>query len=71
MDRKNLQRPWKRVKANKGALGVDGMLIEAFTEFARSHWADIRQALLDGTYQPQQVRRCAYPKVEGGCGSWG
>jgi len=66
LDRKNLQRAWKRVKANHGAPGVDGMPIEAFTEFARSHWADIRQALREGTYQPQPVRRVMIPKPGGG-----
>ena len=66
LDRKNLQRAWKRVKANKGAPGVDGMRIADFTEYARSHWAGIRQALLDGTYQPQPVRRVSIPKPGGG-----
>ena len=66
LDRENLQRAWKRVKTNKGAPGIDGMRIEDFTEFARSHWADIRQALFDGTYQPQPVRRVLIPKPSGG-----
>lgn len=62
----NMRRAWKRVKANKGAPGVDGMPIEDFTEFACSNWADIRQALLDGTYEPQPVRRVMIPKASGG-----
>ena len=66
LDRANMQRAWKRVKANKGAPGVDGMRIEEFAEFARSHWADIRQALRDGTYRPQPVRRVSIPKPNGG-----
>jgi RNA-directed DNA polymerase len=57
---------WKRVKANKGAPGSDGMPIEDFAEYARSHWAAIRQALCDGTYQPQPVRRVSIPKPGGG-----
>jgi hypothetical protein len=39
---------WKRVKANKGAAGVDGMSIDAFPEFARHHWERIRSALEKG-----------------------
>lgn len=66
VDRANLQRAWKRVKANRGAPGSDGMPIEDFTEYARSHWAAIRQALCDGTYQPQPVRRVGIPKPGGG-----
>ena len=64
--RENLQRAWKRVKSNKGAPGVDGMAIEDFAEFARSNWPDIRQALRDGSYQPQPVRRVSIPKPNGG-----
>jgi len=66
VDRANLQRAWKRVKANRGAPGSDGMPIEDFAAFARSHWAAIREALCDGTYQPQPVRRVTIPKPGGG-----
>jgi RNA-directed DNA polymerase len=66
LDSANLQRAWKRVKANKVAPGVDGMHIEDFAEFARSSWPEIRQALCDGSYQPQPVRRVSIPKPNGG-----
>jgi RNA-directed DNA polymerase len=62
----NLRRAWKRVKANKGAPGVDGMRIEDFAEYARSRWPAIRQALRDGSYRPQPVRRVRIPKPSGG-----
>ena len=62
----NLRRAWKRVKANRGAPGVDGMRIEDFPEFARGHWPGIRQALHDGSYRPQAVRRVMIPKPSGG-----
>ena len=61
----NLQRAWKQVKANQGAPGVDGMPLEDFPVFARTHWSTVRQALLDGTYQPAPVRRVAIPKPGG------
>ncbi|MEN8133695.1 MAG: hypothetical protein ABFS45_26765 [Pseudomonadota bacterium] len=38
LDRENVRRAWKRVKANRGAPGLDGMAIEDFPEFARSNW---------------------------------
>jgi RNA-directed DNA polymerase len=66
VDRANMRRAWKRVKANKGAPGSDGMTLEDFPTFARSHWSTIRQDLLDGTYQPQPVRRVSIPKPNGG-----
>ena len=66
MDPANMRRAWKRVKANKGAPGSDGMTLEDFPIFARSHWSAVRQDLLDGTYQPQPVRRVSIPKPNGG-----
>ncbi|MDP2735239.1 MAG: group II intron reverse transcriptase/maturase, partial [bacterium] len=62
----NMQAAWKRVKANKGAAGVDGMSIEAFLEFARDEWEKIREKLLAGRYQPSPVRRVEIPKATGG-----
>ena len=62
----NMRGAWKRVKANQGAPGIDGMTLKDFPAFARLHWPSIRQALLDGSYQPQPVRRVAIPKPHGG-----
>jgi len=66
LDPVNLRRAWKRVKANRGAPGMDGMCIEDFPAFARSHWAEIRQQLERGAYEPQPVRRVSIPKPGGG-----
>src|SRR3989304_9048563 len=66
LSRENMQAAWKRVKANKGAAGVDGMSIEAFLDFARDAWENIRKELLAGTYQPSPVRRVEIPKSTGG-----
>ena len=62
----NMRRAWARVKANQGAPGIDGMPVEDFPEFARAHWPAIRQALIDGSYRPQPVRRVTIPKPGGG-----
>jgi len=61
----NLRQAWRRVKANHGAPGVDGMTIEDFPAFVREHWPRIRQALRDETYQPAPVRRTEIPKRHG------
>jgi RNA-directed DNA polymerase len=65
MDPANLRRAWKQVKANQGAPGIDGMSLEDFPAFAREHWPTVRQARLDGSYQPAPVRRVAIPKPGG------
>ena len=65
LDRENLAQAWKRVKANKGAPGVDGMTVDAFPTFWREHWERISQALMKGTYRPASVRRVWIPKPDG------
>lgn len=61
----NLRQAWLRVKANRGAAGVDGMTIAQFPAFARQHWEKIRSRLMAGTYHPAPVRRVFIPKPNG------
>ena len=65
LTRQNLQAAWKRVKANKGAAGVDGLDIEQTAQVIRTSWIDIRQALMAGTYRPSPVRKVMIPKPDG------
>jgi RNA-directed DNA polymerase len=65
LTRQNLQVAWKRVKANKGAAGVDGLDIEQTAQQLRTQWSEIRQALLAGRYRPQPVRKVMIPKPDG------
>lgn len=65
-DRANLQRAWKRVKANRGAPGIDGIRIEDWSAHAIEHWEEIRRQLEAGSYRPQPVRRVMIPKRSGG-----
>ena len=64
--RENLQRALKRVKANKGAAGVDGLDIEQTIRHLVTAWASIREQVLAGTYRPSPVRRVTLPKPDGG-----
>jgi len=66
LTRENLQQAWKRVKANKGAAGVDGLDIEQTAQMIRTKWPTIRRQLLQGTYRPSPVRRVTIPKPDGG-----
>lgn len=61
----NLRTAWKRVKANKGAPGIDGIPIEDFPAYLRAHWGDIRRQLDHGRYRPSAVRRVEIPKEDG------
>jgi RNA-directed DNA polymerase len=60
----NLAQAWKRVKANKGAPGIDGMTVEDFAAFAREHWPRIATAIREGNYRPAPVRRVWIPKPD-------
>ncbi len=62
----NMERAWKKVKANRGAPGPDGITLKQFPEHLRPLWPTLRQQLLDGTYRPKAVRRKAIAKPDGG-----
>ena len=62
----NVQRAWKQVRANHGAPGIDGLTVEQTEVWLHDHWPTVRQSLLEGTYQPQPLRRKAIPKRSGG-----
>ena len=63
--RENLKQALKRVCANKGAAGVDGMNVEALKPHLKKHWPELREELLRGTYIPQPVLRVEIPKQDG------
>lgn len=60
-----MQRAWKRVKANKGAAGVDGLDIAQTGQHLKHAWPTIRKQLMEGTYRPLPVRRVGIPKPDG------
>jgi RNA-directed DNA polymerase len=61
----NVHAAWKRVRANKGAAGIDGITIDDFPEIFRPEWRKIKQALMDGSYTPSPVLRVEIPKQDG------
>lgn len=64
--RDNLNRAYKRVKANKGGPGIDGMTVDALGPYIREHKEAIVVALLSGQYRPQPIRGVSIPKASGG-----
>src|SRR5437588_12770082 len=65
-ERENCWQAYKRVKANKGSPGIDGMKVGELSGYLKQHWPSIREQLLRGTYQPKPVRRVEIPKPDGG-----
>ena len=63
---KNLMIALKRVLANKGSSGVDGMPVEELRDYLRRHWPQIRDQLTCGGYKPQSVMRVCIKKPGGG-----
>ena len=66
LSRENLNLAYKRVKANKGSHGVDGMTVDELLPYLKQHGETIRQRILVGEYDPQPVRRVEIPKPDGG-----
>ena len=66
VERENLKEALKRVKANRGSPGVDGMTVHVLSDYLKEHWPAIREQLLKGAYKPQPVRRVEIPKPDGG-----
>ena len=66
LEKDNLNRAYKRVKANKGAPGVDGMTIEAALPWLKEHNYELTERIRKGKYTPSPVRRVEIPKPDGG-----
>jgi RNA-directed DNA polymerase len=65
-ERENLNRAYKRVKANRGSPGVDGMTVGELGAWFEAHREELVASLLDGSYRPQEVRGVEIPKPGGG-----
>ena len=66
LSKDNLNRAYKRVKANKGAPGVDGMTIEEAFPWLKEHSHELTERIRKGHYTPSPVRRVEIPKPDGG-----
>lgn len=64
--RENLLKAYQRVMSNKGAAGVDRMTVEQLKPYLQEHWVEIKESLLEGTYQAQAVRCVEIEKASGG-----
>ena len=56
-EKENLKEALRRVKANAGATGIDGMTVEELPEYLRENCSRLKEQLFSGTLRPQPVRR--------------
>ncbi|WP_238989559.1 hypothetical protein [Staphylococcus sp. MI 10-1553] len=63
----NIEKAIKKVKKNKGAPGIDGMKVSELHAHFAQYFSQITKKLLDGTYQPQAVRKFKFPNQTGKC----
>ncbi len=63
--RENMTDAYEQVMKNRGAPGVDGLTVVELKAYLQSHWARIKEELLEGRYQPQPVKRVDIPKPGG------
>lgn len=66
LNRENLNRAYKRLKANKGAGGVDGMTVDEALPWLKEHREELLEKIRSGKYKPSPVRRVEIPKDNGG-----
>jgi RNA-directed DNA polymerase len=66
MERANLIRAYKRVKANKGAPGVDGITVDELGPYLKAHWPRLREGLRTGVYEPTSILAVDIDKHGGG-----
>ena len=62
----NIKTAYKRVYANKGAGGVDGVTINELEKYMKEHWQGIKEEIRERKYKPQPVLRVEIPKPNGG-----
>ena len=66
LSKENMTQAYKRVVANKGASGVDGITTDDVKDYLKENWEDIREQIRNRKYKPQPVRRVEIPKPNGG-----
>ena len=64
--RENLMLAYQRVVENKGTAGVDNLSVAELKPWLKKNWRSVRQALIDGNYQPRAIRRMDIPKPDSG-----
>lgn len=69
VEKANMARAYRRVVANKGAPGADGMTVDQLADHLKQHWPTLRERLLASEYHPSHpsVIRPIAPDWRGAC----
>lgn len=62
LSRDNMNLAFKRVKANKGASGIDDMTVDELLQYLKDNGEQIKEYIRNGKYNPKAVRRVEIPK---------
>ncbi len=65
LSRDNMNIAFKRVKANKGASGIDDMKVDELLQYLKENGEQIKENIRKGEYNPKAVRRVEIPKTDG------
>ncbi|EHA17526.1 group II intron reverse transcriptase/maturase [Halomonas sp. HAL1] len=66
VDPENMERAYRKVVANKGAPGVEGMTVHQLADHLKQYWPTLRERLLADEYHPSPIRAATIPKPKGG-----
>jgi len=66
VEKANMARAYRRVVANRGSPGADGMTVQQLAGHLKQYWPTLRERLLAGEYHPSPVRAVEIPKPKGG-----
>lgn len=66
LSRENMLLAYKKVKANKGAGGIDNVSVDEIDEYLKENWDGIKERIRKRKYKPQPVLRVEIPKPNGG-----
>ena len=66
LSKDNMTQAYKKVKANKGTCGADGVGMDEIDDYLRKNWKTIKEEIRNRKYRPQPVRRVEIPKPNGG-----
>ena len=66
VEKRNFFEAYKKVVANKGSSGIDGMRVDELLSFLQGNYETLKENVLSGKYKPQAVKRVEIPKPNGG-----